>query len=205
MPRSDDQESWRLGNGSGNTAPQQPTQPHEGGGLYISQPDISTRAAPEIHSQMTPAHNFPSYPNHHTPPSNQAYAHHTRQSSDSTTSSHDDLDHRYPPEKPAFRPHHRPRHPLERELSHEQRVAALDTDQPPQPRRVSNKGRRNEYFIVPPEEAEEIIQRHSRESRRTEIELRDQPAQRQELEGVEVVTRIKRVETDGWGRKIMGG
>lgn len=47
----------------------------------------------------------------------------------------------------------------------------------------------------------------SRESRRMEIELadrgtgRDEGGRRRELEGVEVIGSIRRVETDGWGRR----
>ena len=53
----------------------------------------------------------------------------------------------------------------------------------------------------------EVPRSQSRESRRIEIELADRGERRdgaergQELEGVEVIGRIRRVETDGWGRR----
>ena len=53
----------------------------------------------------------------------------------------------------------------------------------------------------------EVARSQSRESRRMEIELADRgkdidkSKRRQELEGVEVIGRIRRVETDGWGRR----
>lgn len=53
----------------------------------------------------------------------------------------------------------------------------------------------------------EAARSQSRESRRMEIELADRGKPRdggkrgQELEGVEVIGRIRRVETDGWGRR----
>ena len=53
----------------------------------------------------------------------------------------------------------------------------------------------------------EVPRSQSRESRRIEIELADRgkrsdgAARGQELEGVEVIGRIRRVETDGWGRR----
>ena len=66
--------------------------------------------------------------------------------------------------------------------------------------RMLNNNQRQGRNEVPPRS-------QSRESRRIEIELADRGKGRngagrgQELEGVEVIGRIRRVETDGWGRR----
>lgn len=208
---------WGLGNGGSNAPAQPPPQLHECG-LYIGQ-DTTPAHSTQTLAQMPLAQPSPSHPNSSFPPQ-QSYINHTRHRSDSTTSSNDDLDSRYPPEKSSFPP--RPRHPLSRGSSFKARP--FTAHPPPSPklgpnlnqlqgqeqerkqqRRLSNRSQHNEYHIIPPEEAEEIIRRNSRESRRAEIEMSSQPSSRQELEGIEVSPRIKRVDTDGWGRKLMGG
>lgn len=70
------------------------------------------------------------------------------------------------------------RHPLERERAH--------------------------YRMETSEEQERRRRSASRESRRAEIEMsgRVTARGRAEIEGVEVVPRIVRVETDGWGKKF---
>ena len=68
---------------------------------------------------------------------------------------------------------------------------------------------RDQYRIVNTQKQgrNEVPRSHSRESRRIEIELadrgkgRDGAGRGQDLEGVEVIGRIRRVETDGWGRR----
>lgn len=62
---------------------------------------------------------------------------------------------------------------------------------------------RPRYHMVTEEEQEERRRSASRESRRAEIEMsgRSSERSRAEMEGVEVVPRIVRVETDGWGRR----
>jgi len=70
----------------------------------------------------------------------------------------------------------------------------------------------NEYHVVDEEEWQRQQERErrptstaSRESRRIEIELGDRGGverrRRQDLDGVEVMGSIRRVETDGWGRR----
>ena len=186
---------WGLAN---TTTAQHETHRDQHESMLVSRSSIPSQP-PQIPTQIPLAQTSPFHTNATFPSSPQPYnTHHTRHRSDSTASSTDDLDARYPPEKPTLSQ----QHPLERDHP------AL-SPRPPNilttsHRRLSNRSQ-NEYRIVPAEEAEEIIRRNSRESRRTEIELQDRPSSRQELEGVEVSPRIKRVETDGWGRSIMGG
>ena len=65
---------------------------------------------------------------------------------------------------------------------------------------------RPQYHMVTEEEQEERRRSASRESRRAEIEAEGRGSERErgrpraEIEGVEIVPRIVRVETDGWGR-----
>lgn len=66
---------------------------------------------------------------------------------------------------------------------------------------------RPQYHMVTEEEQEQRRRSASRESRRAEIEMEGRGSQKErergraEMEGVEVVQRILRVETDGWGRR----
>lgn len=62
---------------------------------------------------------------------------------------------------------------------------------------------RAQYRMETEEEQEQRRRSASRESRRAEIEMSGRVATRgrtTEIEGVEVVPRIVRVETDGWGK-----
>lgn len=67
---------------------------------------------------------------------------------------------------------------------------------------------RARYRMETEEEEDRRRRSASRESRRVEIEMetrgkdRREAERREELEGVEVVPRIMRVETDGWGRRM---
>lgn len=63
---------------------------------------------------------------------------------------------------------------------------------------------RAQYRLETEEEQERRRRSASRESRRAEIEMsgRVKAPGRAEIEGVEIVPRIARVETDGWGRKV---
>ena len=205
-----DRTHWGPGNGGINGLAQQQPQSH-GGDLYISQSIIPAQTSQTLAqvplAQLSPSHNNSNF----LPP--QSYTNHARHRSDSTTSSNDDLDTRYPPEKASLPP--RPRHPLSRGPSSKSRPFVArpppspkltpNPNQQQQQHRLSSRSQHNEYQIIPPEEAEEIIRRASRESRRAEIEMENRPSSRQELEGVEVSPRIKRVDTDGWGRRLMGG
>ena len=76
--------------------------------------------------------------------------------------------------------------------------------------REQSSPHRDQYRMVDPNEIPRSVSRASmqdRESRRTEIELsdrgwgKDEGMLRQDLEGVEVIGSIRRVETDGWGRR----
>lgn len=68
---------------------------------------------------------------------------------------------------------------------------------------------RDQYRMVdePGQRRNDAQRSRSRENRRMEIELadrgkgRDEGNQRRDLEGVEVIGSIRRVETDGWGRR----
>lgn len=64
------------------------------------------------------------------------------------------------------------------------------------------KRERAQYRMETEEEQEQRRRSASRESRRAEIEMSGRVAarERKEIEGVEVVPRIVRVETDGWGK-----
>lgn len=67
---------------------------------------------------------------------------------------------------------------------------------------------RAQYRMETEEEQDRRRRSASRESRRVEIEMETRSKdkrdieRREELEGVEIVPRIVRVETDGWGKRM---
>jgi len=98
----------------------------------------------------------------------------------------------YPLEKPAIQDSNT-QHPLERSQN--------------QYRMVDEHRPAIEYRMAPPEEQPRSLSRgsaRSRESTRMEIELADRGrsrdmGDRSDMDGVEVIRSIRRVETDGWG------